>query len=158
MWPLRPWGFESPFSHQLLLSISLSLSLLACSQSPSESLQATFQAAGDGDFDAFRDGFTRRSGNFLAGLDAAAAQGHAAFSFHAMRGTPTILAEQPIGQVVVVQARLGNVTLPFPMVEERGRWRIDLRTAVELWYRFGSGPFAPALPDSPGRFGGPEVQ
>lgn len=123
----------------------------ACSQTPTESLQATFDAATDGDFDAFRDGFTRRSGNFLAGLEATASRGRSAFAFGAMKGQPVILTEQPIGQLVVVQARLDDVTLPFPMVEERGRWRVDLRTAVELWYRFGTGPFAPSLPDAPSR-------
>ena len=158
MWPLRPWGFESPFSHHrfipallptALLVLMLALATQGCTQTPSESLQATFDAAADGDFDAFRDGFTRRSGNFLAGLNTLGARGHEAFAFAPMKGSPAIVAERPIGQLVVVETRLDGVSLPFPMVEERGRWRVDLRTATELWYRLGTGPFAPSLLERP---------
>lgn len=156
MWPLRPWGFESPFSHHpsplrfvTLLIVMLALLAPGCTQTPSESLEATFAAAEDGDFGAFRDGFTRRSSNFLSGLEAVGARGREAFVFGPMQGRPTIVGERAVGKLVVVEAQLDGVTLPFPMVEERGRWRVDLRTATEIWYRLGTGPFAPTLLERP---------
>ena len=125
------------------------LVLASCKQSASDSLTETFAAAESGDFDAFRDGFTRRSGNVLAGMEALAGRGSPSLAFRAFTERPEILGERQIRDLVVVNARLNGQTLPFPMVFERGRWRVDLHGVEQLWYQFGSGPFAPRLFEDP---------
>jgi hypothetical protein len=109
----------------------------------------TFEAAREGDFDAFRDGFTRRSGNVLDGLLAHSEHGSKAFVFGPFAKAPEIVGERRIRELVVIDTRMDGLSLPFPLVLERGRWRIDLHALEELWYRFGSGPFASSAFDDP---------
>ena len=170
MWPFWLWGFDSPFSHPLsifhrngppLTLILLGMSVMGgCASAPGEEVTEAFQAASSGDFDRFCAHFTADSCAVLRGLQTVENEGVAPFALPTAGPAPEIVqVEQRPGagfrrteagtlqrtDLAIVYVELGDDVVPFPLIEDRGRWRIDLFTLKTQWSMLGR---LGAMPDS----------
>lgn len=174
MWPFWLWGFDSPFSHHLsifhrngppLAIILLGLIVMGgCASTPAEEVAYMLKASSSGDFDRFCAHFTADSCAVLRGLRTIEGVHGAPFEISGEGPVPAILkveerknagfrrAEAGTLQrtdLAVVFVELDQDVVPLPLIEERGRWRIDLFTLKTQWSMLGRLGTMPAWAPSP---------
>jgi len=124
-----------------------------CASSPSEEMTELLQASSSGEFDRFCTHFTADSCAVLRGLRGVEGAENAFFDLPKSGGdVPRILkVEQKSGagfhrtdqgtlqrtDLAIVFVELQGDVVPFPMIQERGRWRIDLFTLKTQWSMLG---------------------
>ena len=142
--------FERPVSSRsviLFFSVVYATFLVGCAPSPRGVVERVFEAASDGDAERAWAYFTDDSAGVMGGL---AGLGMETLEFPSSPASvtfgETVLRKNALKlrtddgtfrlvDLAVVEVESGGETLRFPLIEERGRWKIDLFTLEELWHR-----------------------
>ncbi len=151
MWPLRLWGFDSPFSHPLsfllLFSILIGPSLVGCVESPESVANQLVAYANEGDQSSFQRLLTRDSRHVVQGLEGSSGPMDS-FQFPSRKIGAEVLSVQliedgiqyrgPQGLVIstdlaLVEMKLGTQRVPMTLIRESGAWKLDLFSLTDAW-------------------------
>lgn len=147
LWPLRLWGFDSPFSHSLFLCILLFL-FQGCTPSPEHVAQSALMNYAQGDRNGFLDSLSKDSRQWMEGLFTLENAETHAFQVDSYDCSMRVESVQilegglqsrdsfgkvQLHDIALVEVLMDGTRIPLTLIEEPSGWKLDLFSLGDVW-------------------------